>query len=666
MRDTSSPIESDDESISATAINGHDYDLESVFTPNTDYTTPEVLIQDGEFTRTSTIIEESLHVLMDRFTDGTYCAFLRRSIPNNTTIVGLHIAGNYRLESCAAGGWILRARSPGSDHYWIPCRPRLRTTDEHGRILSEDEVELQRIELGENKCAVAIQTATPGDLDIVIWRTPADAAGMLPEITALSQWETQGYFLYGSHSRYHRPADLYEYLVFGRVHENRRAWPHFWKICDELDAYALYLILSGLETTTRKRIYRLLRRQVLYSVIARQNEDGGWYHGEWTSAMESHFRLHCGAIHLLLNAIESEPSPTIRTALDKGANFLAGCIDHTAIGSWVLHDSLERSVEDMHASPFRWIASSALGKSVSNMMVLNTHIDGTIALHRHQTLTRTDSHQRLIGSARSATRTIMALRPAEMLYRLIFKAIALTWLPENEASRLPVLKRVIKRLTWQKLTPNMHRIKARYPRLVMPNGYIDRALTLQGIAHGYQSVNVWDLARYLRCFPTEPLAEDLANALEFTQKGSLRRFWREPKQRQLHALVFWAEALYHQCMADPEPKYRAWLATAMLDLEELGLGQPPCLLGNNTEAVGFAARHPCPIPSDGRLRVANLSDGDRHEILVVNPSAQTLAFSWHANLPVGLSWRDADNQAPNPGSEPTVGPRGYLHGVGSA
>jgi len=665
MRDISSSTQTTDGSVSVAASAGTDYDLERLFDPNNEHATPECVIQDGEFTRTKTIIDDGLRVLMDRITADARCAFLRHSVPNDTSVVTMHVAGNYRLESCASGGWIIRALSPELAHYWIPCPPKLRTTDEHGRILSEEEVELQRVEFGDRKCAVSIRASLPGDLDIVIWRIPANAAGLLSEITVPSTWETQGYFLYGSHSQYHRPADLYEHLVFGRVHENRRAWPHFWKICDELDAYALYVILSGLEAATGKLIYRLLRRQVLYSVIARQNKDGGWYHGEWTSAMESHYRLHCGAMHLLLNALESQPSPTVRAALDKAAAFLAGCVDQTAIGSWLLHDSLERNVEDMRTSPFRWIASSALGKSVSNMMVLNTHVDGIIALHRYRLLTGTNDYQDLLGSARSATRTIIALRPAETLYRLIFKAIALTWLPEKEASGLPLFTRATKRLTWQKLIPILHRIKARYPRLVMPGGYIDRALTLQGVAHGYQSVNVWDLVRYLRCFPDEPVQADLAQALEFTQHGSLRRLWREPKQRQRHALVFWAEALYHQCMADPDPRYRAWLATAMLDLEELGLGQPPSLLGSNSETVGITARRPCPIPGDSRLRVANLSDGDRYEIVIVNPGTRTSALSWRDELPLELSWRDADGRISSPDTGLVVAPRGWLNGVGS-
>ena len=65
--------------------------------------------------------------------------------------------------------------------------------------------------------------------------------------------------------------------------------------------------LSGLELATGKLIYTLLKRQLLFSVIARQSEDGGWYHGEWTDLMESHYRFHNGAMLLLEAALKEQP-----------------------------------------------------------------------------------------------------------------------------------------------------------------------------------------------------------------------------------------------------------------------------------------------------------------------------------------------------------------------
>ena len=56
--------------------------------------------------------------------------------------------------------------------------------------------------------------------------------------------------------------------MHGHVYENRYEWRYKWKICAENEAYSLYVALLGMELATRKRIYGLLKRQVLFSVIS--------------------------------------------------------------------------------------------------------------------------------------------------------------------------------------------------------------------------------------------------------------------------------------------------------------------------------------------------------------------------------------------------------------
>ena len=103
---------------------------------------------------------------------------------------------------------------------------------------------------------------------------------MLPSLTTLGTLERQSYFLWSSHTTYERPADVYLHLVNGHVYENHEVWPKYRRVCSELDAYALYVTLGGLLRATGKRLYALLRTQIVTSVIDRQATDGGWYHGE--------------------------------------------------------------------------------------------------------------------------------------------------------------------------------------------------------------------------------------------------------------------------------------------------------------------------------------------------------------------------------------------------
>ncbi len=120
-----------------------------------------------------------------------------------------------------------------------------------------------------------------------------------------------------SHTSFSSPSDLYAYLIHGHAYENRFDPLHRRKICSELEAYSAYVALHGLEAATRKKLYGLLKRQIVFCVIARQAQDGGWYHGEWADFMESHYRFHNAAMQLLEAALEEAPNDVIANALQQ-------------------------------------------------------------------------------------------------------------------------------------------------------------------------------------------------------------------------------------------------------------------------------------------------------------------------------------------------------------
>ena len=188
---------------------------------------------------------------------------------------------------------------------------------------------------------------------------------------------------------------------------------------------------------------------------------------------------------------------------------------------------------------------------------------------------------------------MLALRPAEFLYRLAYRAIRLTLLPKQEAERLPFFVRAIKRLTWKYLTPQMYRLKKVYPRLVMPGGLIERHLSMPHYDINYHSVNVMDLTRFWRCFPDEDLGEIIDKAVAAVTDSSLLEYWAEAKPRHF-SLVVWVEALYHLCTLKQDPAYRKILAEGIMHVLDAGLGVPPALLGADPEAV--KTTEPCPLP----------------------------------------------------------------------
>ena len=160
--------------------------------------------------------------------------------------------------------------------------------------------------------------------------------------------------------------------------------------------------------------------------------------GNWTNEMESHFRLHTGAVHLLAAHMEENDDGLVRKSLAAACAFTAQQTDTLKSGVWLLHDSLERSEDTLRQYPFRWVASQALGKAPSNLLILNTHVDSTIALERARRVTNQRRHAPLIASANRCTRAVLGLRTAEWLYRPLFRLLGLTLLPTQAAQNLPL------------------------------------------------------------------------------------------------------------------------------------------------------------------------------------------------------------------------------------
>jgi hypothetical protein len=654
-------------------MKGHDagradrtYDLQQVFELPVGASSRQVL-QSGNFSRTGWDLDELASLLLDRFPDaeGASCCFFSLAEGDAQT-VRLTVQGEYQLNSCPAGGWLIKTDETALPSYWIPQAPQLRVYDVTGRILSEESSTVVGFKATSSNLAIEIKTSVNMQLDLVLWRFTAELIGIVTELEQPLVLEKQPIYLWTSQTIYQSPADLYLYLIHGFVYTNRFIWPRKWKICSELDAYGLYVLLMGLELATDKRLYGLLKSQLLLSVITRQSSDGGWYHGEWTDAVESHYRFHNGAIHMLESALEERPDDTVRTALDRAASFVSNYTDQTSLGLWFLHDSLEESAEGMDEcwkqTGGKWLPSRTLDKSPTNKLILNTHLDTTVALHRYGEVTGDNRYADDVDSAHSAACSSLRLKPAEQLYRLVYSAIGLTLLPESEAMSLPLPVRAIKRLTANYLIPQLYRIKRRYPRFVMPGGLIERHLAPLHFNIQYHSVNTMDLARLLHCFPDDDLARILDNAVTFVTDNNILQYWSESKPRR-YALVMWVDALYRVCILNQQKKYRAQLAEAIMYVEDTGLGLPPTVLGTESEMIKRSEQMPCLSPTDERLRVANLSCGGHMELLVVNSTHTDLELIWEESKNLRLSWVTAVGQAV-PSDSPTlcVPARGWIRG----
>ena len=288
-------------------------------------------------------------------------------------------------------------------------------------------------------------------------------------------------------------------------------------------------------------------------------------------------------MHLMMDALSEDDDPVVRSALARGMAFISDKHDATDVGAWFYHDELETSEAGMRRAPFKWWPSTVLGKSPQNMLVLNTQLDTLVALERYGALTRDTQYAPLVESGYQAARAVLSLRPMEWLYRLVFSAIDLTLLPTEQAARLPVWKRLWKRIGWQMFIPRLPRLKTRFPRLVMPGGYIDRELSLQTWAYDYLAVNLMDLVRVARGPRRAAFMPYIDGILEFCARTGIVRRWLEHKGRA-YAVGFYAESLVLLSLAAPRPAIDAMLADALQLCVHHGLGLPPSLNGGNAEA----------------------------------------------------------------------------------
>jgi hypothetical protein len=642
------------------------YDLQQLFEPAPDSAFQQ-LLQSETFSRTRHELGAGATLLLDIFPEieGASCLFLRLEEDEALTL-RFTAQGEYRMIACPSGGWMLKPTQADRPSYWIPQAPLMRSYDTAGRILSEKPTTMVGFEATSTSVSIELQTIGDMHLDLTVWRFAPEAASVATELERPLTLESQPVFFWTSQTVFQEPADVYLYLIHGQVYTNRFIWPRKWKICSEHDAYGLYVLMTGLALATEKTLYTLLKQQLLFSVVARQSDDGGWYHGEWTDLVESHYRFHNGATLLLEAALEERHDVVVYAALQGAASFTSRHIDTTDLGLWFLHDSLEESEEGMNAlweqTGAPWRPTRTLGKAATNKLILNTHIDSTVALQRYRQVTDDEQYSEQVDSARAATLAMLSLRPAEPLYRLVYWALGLTLLPEAEARQLPLPVRMIKRLTWQRLIPQLHRIKRMFPRFVMPGGLIERHLSPPHWGVTYHPVNIMDLARLWRCFPQEDLEGVITRAIGFVANSSFVKYCAEAKPRQ-YALVVYADALYQLYTMNPAPEYRRHLAEAMLYIGDTGLGLPPCLIGADPEATEHAKRIPCPSPADARLRIANLSHNGRMEVLVVNNSSDAVELVWEGDRRYPLTWSPADNEpVANDGSAVLVPARGWLWG----
>lgn len=494
----------------------------------------DILFEDKLFRRCRLQVEPCDNTSIDILTDSVlssrvhhhFCSCHSKS-QNGITF----IFENSKIIENSKGIFVLEDGSFGM--MWFPKGPVLRVYDNQERIISSRQSYF--ITETQDSCVrLAIPESSDGRIEFPVLRFETDREVFLDEINNSSQIEElkvtkAGWFFY------EKINDVWDYFIGGYIYKTRhksvsRAWR-----CQQ-QANTLYNYVNYLGEKTRKTIYSVLCDIIAYSIMISLPEDGRWRQGAATDVMETHTRHQLEGIHLLLSYNEKTHQQVFLEKAQQAMDYLISLSDKLADGSvWFLHDSLESNAEDYALRYEDSFQTMAFGKSTTNTLCLNTHLWTLIALYRMNQIKPESRYRECYESGVKSLRTVLQSRRGWLLYWLVYRL----W-DFLVSCSLRTKRRFINKLRWkydQILRNNiLPRLKKKFPRLYMPNGFIERDLGCSVHSNGYHFINIRDLMLFYVQAPQPWLLPIIKKSVHYTIHGPLVKFISDNEPRTMKIL----------------------------------------------------------------------------------------------------------------------------------
>jgi hypothetical protein len=270
-----------------------------------------------------------------------------------------------------------------------------------------------------------------------------------------------------------------------------------------------------MNSRTDKRLYAILSEYVAYLVLLSLLKQKTWTHGCWLRG-DIHFVNWISGANIFLYHYEKTGQTIFleqsRTLLDTCMSMADRCLDNAP---WYLHDSFE--VAGLHETTYYQdaIESYAFGKSKENTLAINTHVWALLALYKFYELS---SEEKYLGAYRKGMElllTVLDNRPAAAGYAVSYgvRDLLLGLLVYKRKTFLPSVIRGYDKVLRHYLLP---RLKKRFPRLYMPNGFIERDLTFSFLDQFYHLLNMERLAAIYRQNPSEELKQYIKKSVDYS------------------------------------------------------------------------------------------------------------------------------------------------------
>lgn len=468
----------------------------------------------------------SLLVIRDQFGESGYSLFYFSFFFNDDADkkVQFVLSGEKLQQECMSDKtWISVQKTKKA--FLIPTLPVTRQWDDAGKIICESANHYVRYD--DRFIIFEVQPVSSGSFEIIVLEAPNQ---WIPDLYTLYENGFKKYALTGPWVTISPLLDCWKFMVDSKIYEyregiSREASARF---RSQQAALFLYKLLAVQEEHARELV-KIIKDEIAYCVLLDIEDDGRWVHGCWTDEMETHVRFQTDGIHLLIDHYEETGEPVFLEKALLAAGYLLSLTDTLRGGAlWFLHDTLELGNRYIHPV----IKSRAFGKSESNILCLNTHLSALCALARLYEQTKRDDLKTAVDSGLKAARMVLESERGRSLHGILFYLVDLSFDKPHKWSKrkFPGMKGALKIALGYGARRLLPYAKKAFPRILMPNGFTTRHLSLPHESFHYHIVNVYDMLVLYQlltlngCEGLEWLWNCIDRAVKYCFRGNLIKY----------------------------------------------------------------------------------------------------------------------------------------------
>jgi hypothetical protein len=534
---------------------------------------------------------------------------------------------------------------------WMPVEPVVRSYGMNNNVISElpcaavfnNQGTAWRLNLTHPKDC-------PGRMEYTVVLCRGDLQDMLRQIQNTERRGTDGRIRVADYFDTSRWGYFWKNMICGHVYRVGQKHDRFIRCICEQNALYLYLWLWNLEKYTGKWIYSVLAEYIAYSVLVRLTEDGRWRYGLWTEINETHARMQLGGIQILCHFYRKQARDIFRDKAIQAMDYLIKMAIPLSKGIWFLHDDLEINEERRALYYRQFIKSEAFGKTVSCTLCLNTHIYTMVVMDMMCRIIPQDKYKSLIQQGMESLLDVLSSRPMGLLYGVVYRVRDLLLKFQDNFAMSKMLWKYNLVLS-NKIVPFL---KCRFPRLIMPNGFVERDLCVLHVSDGYHIVNLLDLLMFYSAYPVTDLRQTIIQVMKYTfSDGFLKLAFKSTSI----AVSFLSEILWlFSCQIDSTWLVKMPELLSQFRLKGIRLGplvQSSPLMSDENLVLK---------PDNQRLVCLSSVKQDKYIAAIFNPedsSQRTKVVCLGQDMSDDLSWLSNNNQTTSLHEELTLLPKGY-------